>query len=121
MQANRLICRDEQGRASVIATPSPETVRSALLEVIQRKPLAQPVQPVQPDLFDEAAWRRRSRGAQVQKALRAIPRTTKLATVLGVTSRCIRYWRTGHHAPTPRHYCQLMALRHLLILYSDRS
>jgi hypothetical protein len=120
MQVNTLIYRDRQGTAERIPSPSLETTRTRLLEVIRSKPVPKPARP-EPTLFDERAWRRNSRRLQTRQALRTIPCTTDLAVVLGVTTRAVRYWRTGQHAPTPQHWQQLCALLGLLLTHSIRA
>jgi hypothetical protein len=83
--------------------------------VIRSKPVVVPV-PVQPDLFDERAWRRNSRRVQTQRFLDRCGRsgTADIATVTGVSPRAVNYWRRGTVAPTAKHYRQLMALQTLL-------
>jgi hypothetical protein len=102
-----------QSQASVIdftrqdSTSSVPSARTRLLQVLRSR---------QPDLFDVATWQRDSRKLHAQSLLSGVKGTpvTNIATALGLTGRCIRYWRDGQHAPSVQHLEQLSALSRLL-------
>jgi hypothetical protein len=113
MQVSTLTILDRQGAAERIPAPSPETTRARLLSAIQQRPAPQPAAK-EPTLLDVAEWQRRSRGLQAPALLRSIRDTRNIAGALGVTARTVNYWRRGEHAPTPRHWVQLRALRAII-------
>jgi hypothetical protein len=88
--------------------PTLAAARARLIEVIRQKPAPEPRYYTARDAARDAA---RGRRESAVRWLRAIPsHPTHVATVLGVTPRCVQYWRRGERAPTVKHWRQLGSL-----------
>jgi hypothetical protein len=113
---------ETSGIAQVAVLPSLADARARIVELLRQRPAPKSEAKVETDAQAMARWARSGRRADARRTLALVGSHVDraLARALLVSPRTVARWRRGAHAPTPRHWRQLLAVRAVLI-YGGRS